>query len=720
MVNHAWSSVFPDTGVCVKPNGVSDHCPVVLSWFEMNSKASPFRFANGWIHLDGFQDVVKEGWKFEATGNPMLVLVQKLTHLKGVLKSWYAEYGSDLHKRVIEARGDLFKTQTLLQASPQDNSLAAQEKQLLRKYGNLARAELAIIKQRSDCDWMTMGDRCTGYLHSVVKEKRRRNAIYSIQDDGGYVINDQSQVIATVVKFYEDLMGSEGEVEIDTSIVDTVNPRAVLSDSQMEALDKDVTYEEIKAALFSMAINKSPGPDAKVMDTLAKKCALFLWNGPTLTNKMHQAKLSTICLEKEEGGLGLKDMRKWNVAAYMELVFKLARKEDGLWVDWVWKHFMWTMSIPQDCSWVWRSVLKSRSDAAKYIKYTIADGVKTLLWHDLWCEASPLKNDVEAITAWEGCFDNEATVDSLITSGRWNSVVLNLPDDNLKNAILKTVIHKNLNEDQKTKLPPGPFPLPIVGSLFKLGTKPHKSLAELAKIYGPLMTLKLGSVTTIVVSSPTMAKEVLQKNDQAFSSRTIPEAVRILDHHNHSMAWLPVSSKWRSFRKVSSAQLFTAQRLESNQFLRKQKVEELIAYVEENCKNRHAVDIGQVAFSTVLNLISNTVFSIDLTHLDSNYAQEFKALVWGVMKEAGTPNFADYFPVLRSIDPQKIKYRMEVHFHKLNELFDGMIKQRLESRKLDNSPSSSSCSDFLDAILDYKQENGFQLSDPDIKALLKV
>ncbi|KAF5182006.1 Cytochrome p450 [Thalictrum thalictroides] len=271
---------------------------------------------------------------------------------------------------------------------------------------------------------------------------------------------------------------------------------------------------------------------------------------------------------------------------------------------------------------------------------------------------------------------------------------------------------------RKSKLPPGPFPLPIVGSLFKLGNKPHKSLAELAKIYGPLMTLKLGTVTTIVVSSPTMAKEVLQKNDLAFSSRSIPDAVRALGQHNHSMIWLPVSSKWRNMRKVSTTQLFTAQRLESNQFLRKQKIEELVAYVGEKCKNNCAVAIGQVAFSTVLNLISNTVFSIDLTDLDSNHAQEFKALVWRIIEEAARPNFADYFPVLRSIDPQKIKYRMEVHLRKLDELFDGMIKQRLESRKVDNSPSSS-YSDFLDVILDYKQEDGFQFSDTDIKALLK-
>ncbi|PIA26907.1 hypothetical protein AQUCO_08600056v1, partial [Aquilegia coerulea] len=268
------------------------------------------------------------------------------------------------------------------------------------------------------------------------------------------------------------------------------------------------------------------------------------------------------------------------------------------------------------------------------------------------------------------------------------------------------------------QLPPGPFPFPIVGSLFKLGTEPHKSLAELSKIYGPLMALKLGNVTTIVVSSPTMAKEVLQKNDKAFSSRTIPEAVRVLDNHKHSMIWLPASSKWRSLRKVSSSQLFTTQRLESNQGLRKKKVEELLSYVGENCKNKCAVGIGQVAFSTILNLISNTVFSMDLTHLDSNYAQEFKSLVSIIMEEGARPNFVDYFPILRSIDPQRIKYRMEGHARKLDEFFDGIIKQRLESRKLSKSPRSS-CSDFLDAILDYKQEDGFQLSDPDIRAMLR-
>ncbi|KAF9595314.1 hypothetical protein IFM89_038466 [Coptis chinensis] len=268
---------------------------------------------------------------------------------------------------------------------------------------------------------------------------------------------------------------------------------------------------------------------------------------------------------------------------------------------------------------------------------------------------------------------------------------------------------------RRANLPPGPLPLPIFGNLFKLGSKPHRSLAELAKVHGPLMTLKLGSVTTVVVSSPTLAKDILQTHDQSFASRNIPEAVRALKHHELSMAWLPALTQWRNIRKMCNTQLFVMQRLEFSQALRRQKVEELLAYVDENCEHRRAVDIGQVAFSTVLNLISNTVFSADLTRLDSNYAQEFKALVRGVMEEAAKPNLADYFPILRSFDPQGIRRRMENYFRKLDDLFDGMIKKRLDSRQLEASPS---CHDFLDTILDYKQDD-FQLSDPDIKALLK-
>ncbi|MBA0857072.1 hypothetical protein Goshw_007072 [Gossypium schwendimanii] len=65
----------------------------------------------------------------------------------------------------------------------------------------------------------------------------------------------------------------------------------------------------------------------------------------------------------------------------------------------------------------------------------------------------------------------------------------------------------NGSKSSQQKLPPGPRRMPIIGNLIDLGDKPHRSLAKLAQIHGPVMSLKLSSLITIVVSSETMAKE---------------------------------------------------------------------------------------------------------------------------------------------------------------------------------------------------------------------
>ncbi|GMH26620.1 hypothetical protein Nepgr_028463 [Nepenthes gracilis] len=162
------------------------------------------------------------------------------------------------------------------------------------------------------------------------------------------------------------------------------------------------------------------------------------------------------------------------------------------------------------------------------------------------------------------------------------------------------------------KLPPGPFPLPIFGNIFQLGDKPHRSMAELAKIYGPIITLQLGQLTTIVISSAAMAKEVIQKNDLSFCTRHIVDSARALNHHEFSMVWLPISAPWRNLRKISNSHLFSSTRLDASRHLRQKKVGELLAYLQSICDTGVAVEIGKVAFQTSLNLLSNTLLSEDL------------------------------------------------------------------------------------------------------------
>ncbi|XVE64956.1 hypothetical protein DITRI_Ditri07aG0143100 [Diplodiscus trichospermus] len=276
-------------------------------------------------------------------------------------------------------------------------------------------------------------------------------------------------------------------------------------------------------------------------------------------------------------------------------------------------------------------------------------------------------------------------------------------------------IFLSFRKGNPSKLPPGPRRFPILGNLFDLGDKPHKSLAKLAKTHGPLMSLKLGSLITIVVSSDKIAKQILQKHDLTFSNRTIVDAVRACQHHEVALPWLPVSPLWRTLRKVCNTHLFTTQKLDVNQSLRRKKIQELIANVHRSCHTGEAINIGQAAFETTINLLSNTIFSMDLVDPSSPIAQEFRKTVWGIMEEIGKPNLADYFPMLRKIDPHGVRRRMTIHCQKLLDLFGKMFDERLQSRKAQDSAASN---DVLDILLDTIEGNMEELNKNHVMHLL--
>lgn len=247
-------------------------------------------------------------------------------------------------------------------------------------------------------------------------------------------------------------------------------------------------------------------------------------------------------------------------------------------------------------------------------------------------------------------------------------------------------------------IPPGPYPLPIFGNLFCLGNKPHISLTELAKRYGPLMMLQLGQVPTVVISSAAVAKEAHQKNDQSLANRYVVDAIRALNHHQYSIGWLPAtSSEWRNLRKVCNSLVFSPSKLDETQSLRRDKINDLLTFVERSSsKGGKAVDIGQVAFTTSLNLLSSAFFSMDLGDPSSEYACQLRETIRSLLEEVGKPNFADHFPILQKIDPQGIRRRATVLSKKVMDLLKIIIDQRLQGKR----PSSSIQGyDVLDALL---------------------
>ncbi|KAK4800548.1 hypothetical protein SAY86_021035 [Trapa natans] len=284
-------------------------------------------------------------------------------------------------------------------------------------------------------------------------------------------------------------------------------------------------------------------------------------------------------------------------------------------------------------------------------------------------------------------------------------------------ALIFLVTRWLFHRSKHQRLPPGPAGFPIIGSLPHLGPKVHVSLYHMANRYGPLMTLRLGAVTTIVASSPETAQEILGKNEALFPDRIVPDAIAAQPNPQFTVAWVPGDHKWRQRRRICAANLFSPQSLDALQHLREEKVHQLLRHIEKkHLSTGEPVDIGEVAFATSLNLISSTLFSADVVDPEFERAQEFKDLVWQIMEDGGKLNLSDYFPFLRRFDLQGIKGHAKVRYERLHEIFEGIIERRLKERS--NFGSSTRKGDFLDVLLDLCQEGDSGFDRQSIKATI--
>ncbi|KAG6391330.1 hypothetical protein SASPL_149084 [Salvia splendens] len=261
---------------------------------------------------------------------------------------------------------------------------------------------------------------------------------------------------------------------------------------------------------------------------------------------------------------------------------------------------------------------------------------------------------------------------------------------------------------RRKSLPPGPTPLPIIGNMLQLGSHPLETYTKLSKKYGSLMSIHQGSLYTVVVSSPEMAKEILLKYGQGISGRGTVQAMEACGHKESSMSFIPMGDDWRDMRKICKEHMFSSQCLERSQQLRNQKLQQLLGYVQKCAEEGRAVNINEASFITTVNLMSATLFSMQATEFDSSATMEFKEIMEGYGILLRVPNYADYFPILRPFDLQGVKRLAEVNIGRLLGLIEGYINERIRIRR--ENPNVPKKDDFLDVIVDSLQAKDNKLT----------
>ncbi|KAL1540023.1 unspecific monooxygenase [Salvia divinorum] len=266
------------------------------------------------------------------------------------------------------------------------------------------------------------------------------------------------------------------------------------------------------------------------------------------------------------------------------------------------------------------------------------------------------------------------------------------------------------------ELPPGPAPLPIVGNIFQIQGDPHKSFAELAKTYGLLMTLRLGTQLAVVISSPEIAMEVLQKHGQSFANRSIPDAVNI--HGHDKVSWntmLADSVGWKRIRKLGREKLFSHQALQQTEGQRQERLRKLVEHVRGFSERGQVMNVGEATFTTMTDLVFSTLFSIDLTDygaVDSIANKQFKEHINSFTRYIGVPNISDFYPILAPLDLQGIRRKIWYHLGSLLDFVEVMIQKRMCQRRESNYHNKNN---FLDTLLDIAEGTEYDLTIKEIK-----
>jgi hypothetical protein len=106
----------------------------------------------------------------------------------------------------------------------------------------------------------------------------------------------------------------------------------------------------------------------------------------------------------------------------------------------------------------------------------------------------------------------------------------------------------------RRQLPPGPFPLPIVGNVLQLPkSKPWIMFEKWSQDYNdPLITVWVGRAPSIIVNDAWTASELMEKRANIYSSR--PRHVVLGDMLNNTdtnQTLLTYGDRWRIHRKLT-------------------------------------------------------------------------------------------------------------------------------------------------------------------------
>lgn len=201
---------------------------------------------------------------------------------------------------------------------------------------------------------------------------------------------------------------------------------------------------------------------------------------------------------------------------------------------------------------------------------------------------------------------------------------------------------------------PGPKPLPIIGNVLEVGSKPYLSLTAMSKRYGPVFQIQIGMRPVVVLSGNDTVRQALIKQGEEFAGRPDLYSFRYINDGKSLAFSTDQAGVWRARRKLAYSALRSFSTLEGTTPEYSCMLEEHICkegeYLIKQLNNVMRADGSFDPFRhivvSVANVICGMCFGRRYDHNDEellglvNLSDEFGQVV-------GSGNPADFIPALR-------------------------------------------------------------------------
>lgn len=284
-------------------------------------------------------------------------------------------------------------------------------------------------------------------------------------------------------------------------------------------------------------------------------------------------------------------------------------------------------------------------------------------------------------------------------------------------AILRRYSKKHpLHEKiQHTKLPPGPWKLPFIGSIHQLitGEQTHHRFYKLAEKYGPLFHIKLGQVDFVVASSPSMAREVLKTHDHELASRPTLLAVETIGYNSSGIGFSPYGPYWRQLRKICTQELLSAKKVKSLGFIRYDNAQNLL----HKLRTRAGTTVN---LSDMFQEINNEQISRTAFGMECISRERFILAMKDTIKLLPMLRVADLFPslsfLISSFDGSSFKMK------RLHQEMDRILDEIIAEHSAKKVTGSEMEEDLVDVLLRIQEKGELEvpLSTDNIKAVILV